>query len=77
MHVDRSGEAGQTPGVRNRLGYYINTALLPLPDDEAQIHAMFEIATGREPAPTTMQALCALRDKCATHNSSSSSSSSC
>jgi hypothetical protein len=57
------------PGTRIRRGYYLNTALLPVPDDEAQIYAMFEIATGREPAPTTMQALCALREKYAIHSS--------
>jgi hypothetical protein len=61
------------PGSRQRLGFDITTALLPLPDDEAQIHALFEIASKREPAVTTVQALCALRDKYTTHNSSSGS----
>ena len=51
------------PGTRIRRGFYLNTVLLPVPDDEALIHAMFEIASGREPAPTTMQAFTALRDK--------------
>jgi hypothetical protein len=58
------------PGTRIRLGFYLNTALLPVPDDEAQIHAMFEIASGREPAPTTMQALCGLREKYMAHGGS-------
>jgi hypothetical protein len=51
------------PGARQRLGFDLTTALLPLPDDEALIHAMFEIASKREPAPTTMPALNALREK--------------
>ena len=33
------------------------------------IHVMFEIAARREPAPVTMQAFCALRDKYAIRSS--------
>jgi hypothetical protein len=54
------------PGTRARCGFYLNTNLIPVPDDEALIHAMFEIASRREPAPATMQSFCALRDKYAT-----------
>jgi hypothetical protein len=57
------------PGTRMRRGFDLNTVLLPVPDDEALIHAMFEIADRREPAPTTMQAFCALRDKYAARGS--------
>ena len=52
-----------------RRGFDLNTALLPVPDDEALIHVMFEIAARREPAPVTMQAFCALRDKYAIRSS--------
>jgi hypothetical protein len=51
------------PGTRLRCGFYFNTALLPVPDDEALIHAIFEIAARREPVPGNMQALNALREK--------------
>jgi hypothetical protein len=64
------------PGTRVRQGFYLNTALLPVPDDEALIHAMFEIAARREPAPATMQAFCALRDKYAGRSSCGSTLSS-
>jgi hypothetical protein len=59
------------PGMRVRQGFDLSTALLPVPDDEALIHGMFEIAARREPAPSTMQAFCALRDKYTVHSSSS------
>jgi hypothetical protein len=58
------------PDTRIRRGFYLNTALLPVPDDEALIHAMFEIASSREPAPRTMQEFTALRDKYAILSSS-------
>jgi hypothetical protein len=51
------------PGTWLRLGFDLSANMLPPPDDEALIHAMFEIAARREPAPTTMQAIMALRDK--------------
>jgi hypothetical protein len=57
------------PGTRIRRGFYLNTVLLPVPDDEALIHAMFEIASGRGPAPRTMQEFCALREKYAARGS--------
>jgi hypothetical protein len=57
------------PGTRLRGGFYLNTALLPVPDDEALILAMFEIAARREPVPGNMQAFTALRDKYAARGS--------
>ena len=57
------------PGTWLRLGFALSASMVPPPDDEALIYAMFEIATGREPAPTTMQAIMALRNKYAVRSS--------
>ena len=51
------------PGARLRRGFYVPTGLLPVPDDEAVAHVLFEIATGHEPVPSTGAALAALIDK--------------
>jgi hypothetical protein len=50
------------PGTRLKAGFFINAVLLPVPDDEAVAHALFEIATGREAAPNC-EALRALVEK--------------
>jgi hypothetical protein len=49
------------PGVWLRLGFDFSAHMVPMPDDDALIHAMFEIAARREPAPSpmTMQAIIA------------------
>jgi hypothetical protein len=57
------------PGTWLRLGFDLSADMVPPPDDEALIHAMFEIAAGREPPPTTMQAIMALRNKYAVRSS--------
>jgi hypothetical protein len=57
------------PGTWLRLGFGLGADMVPPPDDEALIHAMFEIAARREPVPVTMQAFCALRDKYAVRSS--------
>jgi hypothetical protein len=57
------------PGMWERRGFDLDANMVPMPDDEALVHAMFEIAARREPAPTTMQAFLALRDKYATRDS--------
>jgi hypothetical protein len=51
------------PGSRLRTVLYLNAALLPLLDDEAGVHAFFEIAMEREPVPPDRQALFALVEK--------------
>ena len=48
------------PGSRMKVGFYFNVGVLPLPDDEATIHALFEVVAGREPMPTDGTALDAL-----------------
>jgi hypothetical protein len=40
------------PGTRIKTVLEFNAAWLPVPNDEAVIHALFEIAAGREPVPT-------------------------
>jgi hypothetical protein len=50
------------PGVRAR-GILSIPADMPLPDDKAFAHAMFEIAIGREPMPRKPQVLCDLIEK--------------
>jgi hypothetical protein len=44
-------------------GLWLETELLPVPDDEAVIHALFEIAVGRESMPREPQAFRALVEK--------------
>jgi hypothetical protein len=39
------------PGSRLRHSFYLNADLLPVPDDEAVAHALFEVAVGNEPVP--------------------------
>jgi hypothetical protein len=39
------------PGNRLKIGFFLNAALLPVPDDEAVAHALFDVATQREPVP--------------------------
>jgi hypothetical protein len=51
------------PGSRIRTVFYPHNDLLPLPDDEAAAHAMFEIAAKREPRPLDRQALYNLIEK--------------
>jgi len=51
------------PGSRLRGGLFINAILLPLPDDEAVAHTLFEIAMQHEAMPRDGQALCALVEK--------------
>jgi hypothetical protein len=51
------------PGSRIRAGFYLNADLMPLPDDEATAHGLFEMAVGREAVPSDRQALCALIEK--------------
>jgi hypothetical protein len=51
------------PGARLRAGVYFSVDLLPVPNDEATIHALFEVAMQREPAPSDRQALRALANK--------------
>jgi hypothetical protein len=54
---------------RLKAGFYINTDLLPLPDDEAVAHALFEVAVQREAVPPDRQALCTLIEKYRAHRS--------
>ena len=51
------------PGKRIRAGFFIPTQALPVPDAESVAHALFEIATGREPIPHGGEALGALIEK--------------
>jgi hypothetical protein len=51
------------PGYRSRAGFYLNSRLLPVPDDEAVAHALFEVAGRREPVPSNQQAFLALVEK--------------
>jgi hypothetical protein len=51
------------PGTRLKAGFYLLADALPVPDDEALIHAMFEIAVGHEPMPRNPQAFSDLREK--------------
>jgi hypothetical protein len=58
-----------SPGTWLRLGFDLSASMVPPPDDEALIHAMFEVASGREPPPASMQAMMALRNKYAIRSS--------
>ena len=48
------------PGTRLKAGFYLNAELLPVPDDEATAHALFEVAVRHEAVPPSRQALSAL-----------------
>jgi hypothetical protein len=51
------------PGSRLKTNFYLTADALPVPDDEATIHALFEIAAQREPLPPNLQAFFALIEK--------------
>jgi hypothetical protein len=51
------------PGSRIRAAVHCSVDLLPLSDDEAAAHALFEVAMQREAVPPNRQALCALIEK--------------
>jgi hypothetical protein len=55
------------PGARIRAAVTVDVDLLPIPDDEAAAHALFEVAVGREGVPPDRQALCTLIKKYAVH----------
>jgi hypothetical protein len=59
------------PGGRLRAAITISADLLPLPDDEAVAHALFEVAMEREAMPPDRAALCALAEKYTPHRESS------
>jgi hypothetical protein len=59
------------PGSRVRAAVFLDANFLPLPDDEAVVHALFEAAMGREAVPRDRQALCVLIEK-HTHGSQAS-----
>jgi hypothetical protein len=51
------------PGRRLRAVVFLDANLLPLPDDEAAVRALFEVAMGREALPRDRQALSTLIKK--------------
>jgi hypothetical protein len=51
------------PGVRRRASVFIDAEFLPLPEDEAVVHALFEAVTGHEAMPADRSALYALAEK--------------
>ena len=57
------------PGSRMRAGFYLNADWLPVPDDEAFAHTLFEVAVRREAVPPDRQALCTLIEKYRAHRS--------
>jgi hypothetical protein len=57
------------PGSRRRAVVFLDANFLPLPDDEAVAHALFEVAVRREAVPPDRQALCALMKKYTVHGS--------
>jgi hypothetical protein len=57
------------PGTRTRHGFYLNADLIPVPDDETIAHALFDVATRREPMPRNTGALNALIAKYAARSS--------
>src|SRR5262245_16450898 len=59
------------PGYRLRGEVYLNANFLPLPDNEAVVHALFEVAMGREATPGDGKALLALAEKYTAHRKSS------
>ena len=58
------------PGSRIKARLFLDVVSLPVPDDEAVIHALFEIATGREALPPDIEALGALIKKYTVHKES-------
>jgi hypothetical protein len=58
------------PGSRLRFGFYLNADLLPVPDDEAVAHALFEVAAGREAVPPGGAGRRALIEKYTAHRES-------
>jgi hypothetical protein len=55
------------PGFRIRGGFFLRADLLPVPDDEAIAHALFDIAEGRELVPANDEMLAALLGKYQAH----------
>jgi len=55
------------PGKRLRVGFFINNEFLPVPDAESVVHALFEIATHREPVPPNSEMLGTLIEKYTAH----------
>jgi hypothetical protein len=51
------------PGKRLRVGFFADSTLIPMPDDEGLAHTLFEIATRHEDVPRSGEALNALIDK--------------
>ncbi len=51
------------PGSRVRVGFYLNADWLPVPDDEAIAHTIFEIATHNEQIPSNGKEMNALITK--------------
>src|SRR5262249_43948620 len=51
------------PGRRLRAAVALDANLLPLPDNEAVVHTLFEVAMGREALPPDWQALSTLIKK--------------
>jgi len=51
------------PGSRLRAVVDLSANFLPVPDDEATIHALFEVGMGREAVPHNREALRALAEK--------------
>ena len=60
---------GRNIGSRWRAVVFLDANFLPLPDDEAVAHALFEVAVGREVVPPDRQALCTLIKKYTVHGS--------
>jgi hypothetical protein len=59
------------PGSRLKTVLYLNADWLPLPDNEAVAHALFDVGVGHEPVPRDRQALCALVEKYTAHGGQS------
>jgi hypothetical protein len=51
------------PGKRIKAGFFVPSQVLPVPDAEAVAHALFDIATEREPMPRNRGAMHALIEK--------------
>jgi hypothetical protein len=51
------------PGYRVKASFYLNADFFPIPDDEAVVHALFEVAAKREPLPRDRYTLHALVDR--------------
>jgi hypothetical protein len=59
------------PGDRRRAAVFIDAEFLPLPEDEAVVHALFEAVTGHEAVPANRSALYALAEKYSVRGSQS------